>query len=213
MFSNTDMDLIESELSALSNEEYLLRRAKMLLSSGRDPSGARAWLTTAKMMFPNNFEIQYEAYLLEKNEHQPNIRKAAKILSNLFENFGVGGTKGKKEQDLERLWEEIDEMASLLRTPGRENDFLCQVFDSMPRQCRQKILIECAVRRSELLGEAGHVERIRILMLAFHKFPDLIKTHGAECLEYAIEECKNGSYYKEEEAEDNVNDEQISYCQ
>ena len=37
-----------------------------------------------------------------------------------------------KEQDLERLWEEIDEITSLLQTPGRENDFLYQVFESMP---------------------------------------------------------------------------------
>ena len=211
MLSNVDMDFSEEEMSALTNEEYLSARAKMLMSSGRDPLGARAWLTTAKMIFPNNFEIQYEAYLLEKNENQPNIKKAAKLLANLFENFGVGSNKGIKEQDLERLWEEIDEMTSLLRTPGRENDFLFQVFESMPKQCRQKILIECALRQSELQGEGGHVERIRILMLAFHKFPDLIKTHGSECLEYTIEQCKNNAYYKVEETEDSVKDEHTKH--
>ena len=187
------MESIEGKLSSLSNEEYLSARSKMLLSSGRDPLGARAWLTTAKMMFPNNFEIQYEAYLLEKKESKPDIKKAAKILAYLFENFGVTSNKKiKKEQNFEPLWEEIDEMASLLRTPGQENEFLSRVFDSMPRQCRQNILMECALRQSQIAeDERGHLERIRILMLAFKKFPDLIQSHGEECLKYTIEQCKN----------------------
>ena len=73
------MDSIESELSSLSNEDYLSARAKMLRASGRDPLGARAWLTTARMMYPNNFIIQYEAYALEKTENPPNVKKAAKL--------------------------------------------------------------------------------------------------------------------------------------
>ena len=190
------MDSIESQFSTLTNEAYLSARAKMLLASGLDPLGARAWLTTAKMMFPDNFEIQYESYVLEKNEKKPNIKKAAKLFASLFEKFGVeGNIKGKKNTDSDILWKEIDEMAFLLRSPGQENAFLCRVFDAMPRQSRKKILIECAVRRSEIPKEdSGHLERIRILMLAFNRFPDLIKSHGAECLEYIIEECKNSQH-------------------
>ena len=55
---------------------------------------------TAKMMFPNNFEIQFEAYVLEKNENEPNIKKAAKLLANLFENFGTEAKKVKNEKIL-----------------------------------------------------------------------------------------------------------------
>ena len=185
------MDSLESELSSLTNEDYLSARAKRILASGNDPLGARAWLTTAKMMFPNNFEIQFEAYVLEKNENEPNIKKAAKLLANLFENFGTEAKKVKNENSYNSLWQEIDNMTTLLRTPGQEKAFLCCVFDNMPKLCRQKVLIESALRSSE--HDGGYSERIRILMLAFHKFPDLIEAHGGECLEYTIEECKHTS--------------------
>ena len=204
--TTVDMDSIEGKLSSLSNEDYLSARSKMLLSSGRDPLGARAWLTTAKMMFPDNFEIQYEAYLLEKKEAQPDIKKAAKILAYLFENFGVSSNKKvKKEQNFAPLWEEIDEMTALLRTPGQENEFLSRVFDSMPLKCRQNILIECSLRQSQNVeDERGNLERIRVLMLAFNRFPDLIQSHGQECLKYTIEQCKDQISNKKIDSKDSL---------
>lgn len=39
-----------------SDEEYLVNRAKEELK--RDPHAARAWMLTAKSLFPNNFSVQ-----------------------------------------------------------------------------------------------------------------------------------------------------------
>jgi integrator complex subunit 10 len=40
----------------VSDEDYLVNRAKDELK--RDPSAARAWMLTAKSLFPNNFSVQ-----------------------------------------------------------------------------------------------------------------------------------------------------------
>jgi integrator complex subunit 10 len=40
----------------VSDEEYLVLRAKDALKS--DPFAAKAWMITAKTLFPNNFAVQ-----------------------------------------------------------------------------------------------------------------------------------------------------------
>ena len=49
-----------ADLTKLSDEDYLVARARQ--ERDRDPAGAKAWMITAKLMFPKNFSIQYEAY-------------------------------------------------------------------------------------------------------------------------------------------------------
>ena len=51
---------IDADLNKLSDEDYLVARARQ--ERERDPAGAKAWMITAKLMFPKNFSIQYEAY-------------------------------------------------------------------------------------------------------------------------------------------------------
>ena len=187
------MDLSESELSSLSNEDYLSARAKL----------SRHFALTAKMIYPNHFGIQYEAYVLEKNEGRRNAKHAAKLLANLFDNFCVGAngkTKKDSKENCERLWEEIDDVVNLLRTPGQEDAFLYHVFEQMPVESQQKILLECSNRRGNLAG-GDPLEKVRILMLTFLRFPKLINSHGSECLEFIIEECKNPMPKKSNENE------------
>jgi integrator complex subunit 10 len=47
----------------LSDEEYLVFRAKEELK--KDPYAARAWMLTAKSLFPQNFniQVQYEVHI------------------------------------------------------------------------------------------------------------------------------------------------------
>lgn len=44
-----------------------------------DPSSAKAWILTAKTLYPNAFNVQYEAYLLERDSK--NYEEAAKCFS------------------------------------------------------------------------------------------------------------------------------------
>ena len=46
----------DNELNHLSDEEYLLYRAKE--EQNRDPCAAKAWLITAQTLLPKNFGIQ-----------------------------------------------------------------------------------------------------------------------------------------------------------
>jgi integrator complex subunit 10 len=47
---------VVGDMSAVSDEEYLVLRAKDALKS--DPYAAKAWMITAKTLFPNNFAVQ-----------------------------------------------------------------------------------------------------------------------------------------------------------
>jgi integrator complex subunit 10 len=47
---------VVGDMSAVSDEEYLVLRAKDALKS--DPYTAKAWMITAKTLFPNNFSVQ-----------------------------------------------------------------------------------------------------------------------------------------------------------
>lgn len=61
------------------NEMYMVRQAQSLRKS--DPSSAKAWILTAKTLYPNAFNVQYEAYLLERDAK--NSEKAAEYFSTM----------------------------------------------------------------------------------------------------------------------------------
>lgn len=54
-------------MDVLSPEQYLIKKAQAAQSRD-DPYEAKAWIITAKALFPQDFLIQFEAYMLEKNE-------------------------------------------------------------------------------------------------------------------------------------------------
>lgn len=53
-------------MEILSPEHYLINKAKAAQS--RDAYEAKAWIITAKTLFPQDFFIQFEAFCQEKNE-------------------------------------------------------------------------------------------------------------------------------------------------
>ena len=71
------------------------------------------FLNSRFFIHPGNFNIQYEAYSMMKDEE--NANDAAKAFQELFKEF-VG-----KSKSVEKLWSELDEMIEILATPGREN--------------------------------------------------------------------------------------------
>lgn len=43
-------------MDASSEEEYVIKKAKLTHTS--DPFAAKAWILTAKTLYPNNFDVQ-----------------------------------------------------------------------------------------------------------------------------------------------------------
>uniref|UniRef100_A0A8P4JZ09 Integrator complex subunit 10 n=1 Tax=Dicentrarchus labrax TaxID=13489 RepID=A0A8P4JZ09_DICLA len=52
-------------MSAQKDCEFLVKRARELVSE--DPCAAKAWLITARTLYPADFNIQYEMYIIERN--------------------------------------------------------------------------------------------------------------------------------------------------
>lgn len=59
------------------SEIYMVKQAQSVRHS--DPSSAKSWILTAKTLYPNAFNVQYEAYLLERDSK--NYEEAAKCFS------------------------------------------------------------------------------------------------------------------------------------
>lgn len=102
----------------LTDEEYVIQRAKSVLQT--DPVAAKAWMITAKTLYPNNFSVQFEAYKIEKNAGH--VKEAAKYFSDLL---------GKFQQETE-FWQEIDNVTAALQAEtdsnNAEGQVLCEMF-------------------------------------------------------------------------------------
>ena len=161
----------ETELSHLSDEDYLVARSKLLRQS--DPAASKSFMITAKLMFPNNFSIQFEAYNLEKTEGKSS--EAAKYLRSMCDAF-------KSEKGLQG---EIDKILTALDTKETpEQKLLADIFDKLPRETQQKILLDSAQKCGDTDTYAKQ------LIIAFERFPDLIPVHGAKLLSNVVAKCK-----------------------
>ncbi|PSN56704.1 hypothetical protein C0J52_00031 [Blattella germanica] len=112
--------IIGGDDSTISDEEYLVLRAKDALKS--DPYAAKAWMITAKALFPNNFAVQFEAYQIEKAAK--NVKEAAKCFSAIF----------KKFQDETEMWGEVQALTTSLRSDTNDADavFHRDMFSHIP---------------------------------------------------------------------------------
>lgn len=54
------MDILES----LPDEDYVIQRAKLALKKS-DPLYAKAWMITAKCLYPDNFGVQVNKFLVQ----------------------------------------------------------------------------------------------------------------------------------------------------
>lgn len=141
----------------LSDEEWLVSRARLCIKS--DPCGAKSWMITARSLFPQHFEIQFEAYSLEKIGR--NVKEAAKLLEEMFLTF----------PNETRLWTEVQSILEALQSES-SNSFLTEIFAALttPTQCQ--MLISLSNKMTDIL------EQCRLLLLAMRKFTSLVNEHG-----------------------------------
>ncbi|KRT82763.1 hypothetical protein AMK59_4050 [Oryctes borbonicus] len=153
------MDILS--LYNLSDEEYVIQRAKNALIT--DPISAKAWMITAKTLYPNNFGVQFEAYRIEKTAGH--LKEAAKCFSDLI---------GKFHQHLE-FWDEINKVTSALKIDSDldvEKQFLSKMFKHIPPEIQHKLLLITADHCEDTM------EHCKLLLLLLQKFPSAIPNHA-----------------------------------
>ncbi|XP_031333411.1 integrator complex subunit 10 [Photinus pyralis] len=153
---------MEAELLNLSDEEYVVQRAKRALKI--DPVAAKAWMITAKTLYPNNFAVQFEAYKIEKEAGH--LKEAAKYFSDLL---------GKFQREPE-FWQEIENVTAALRYEHDASDtdkhFLCEMFKHISFDVQHQLLLFTAEHCEDTM------EHCKLLLLLLQRFPNAISTHG-----------------------------------
>ncbi|CAF4761491.1 unnamed protein product [Pieris macdunnoughi] len=134
-----------------SDEDYIISRAKE--AQKHNIHSAKAWMLTAKTLFPTNFKIQFEAYLMEKQSG--NVQEAAECFSSLM------GSR----QNLSDLLPEISLIANALKS--NEPCFLCQMFDKISPD------IQLTILKTSVENSDDTMEHCRLLVLLLKKFPQL----------------------------------------
>ncbi|XP_048236906.1 integrator complex subunit 10-like isoform X1 [Haliotis rufescens] len=160
----------------LSDVEWLVMRARGF--SKTDIFAAKAWLITARSLFPRCFLIQFESYQLEKSSK--NVKDAAKHLEEMLKNF-------PNEQ---RLWIEVHTILEALQTEAtdQKSSFHTEIFAAFPTHIQCQMLLNVAEKISNVL------ERCRLLLLAMRKFPNLVVEHGLKLVELLmVEERQSGA--------------------
>ncbi|XP_037049863.1 integrator complex subunit 10 isoform X2 [Bradysia coprophila] len=151
-----------------AGENYLISKAK--LSQSTDPFAAKAWILTAKTLYPNNFGVQFEAYLIEKSAN--NYEEAAKCLSYIVMTF---------QNQPPELWTEVTQLTSALRileggtTP--EQEFYVKMFQHISYEVQHKILL-LTVNHSD-----NNLDHCKLMLLLLKRFPQTIQTHSPRLLD------------------------------
>ncbi|KPI93815.1 Integrator complex subunit 10 [Papilio xuthus] len=136
----------------VTDGDYIIIRAKQAQSENNIYS-AKAWMLTAKTLFPTNFKIQFEAYLMEKQSG--NVQEAAECFTSLL----------MSRQNVSKLLPEILSIANALKS--NEPSFLSQMFDNICPDMQLTIL-KTSVENSD-----DTMEHCRLLVLLLKKFPQL----------------------------------------
>ncbi|XP_053952637.1 integrator complex subunit 10 [Anastrepha obliqua] len=167
----------------ISDEQYLVSQAQKLRST--DCASAKAWLITAKTLYPTNFSILFEAYKLERDAN--NLEEAAKCFSNIALTF--------QNQNVE-LWKEINELTNALRAPENEitpaQEFYVKMFQHVSYDVQHKILL-LTVNNTE-----NSIHQCKLLLLILKRFPQAAITHSPRLLEMIADGMKqNPQKYQE----------------
>ncbi|KAF3825419.1 hypothetical protein GH733_005401 [Mirounga leonina] len=106
-------------MSAQGDCEFLVQRARELVQ--QDLWAAKAWLITARSLYPADFNIQYEMYTIERNAER--TAYAGRLLYDMFVNF----------PDQPVVWREISIITSALRNDSqdKQTQFL-RICDVLP---------------------------------------------------------------------------------
>ncbi|BFZ12741.1 hypothetical protein BsWGS_15780 [Bradybaena similaris] len=159
----------------LSDVDWLVMRARNFPKT--DPYSAKAWLITAKSLYPQSFVIQFESYLVEKSSK--NVDEAARILQDMLQNFPHESV----------LWSEVHSiLESLQKEPQDQKvSFLTDLFAAIPTSTQCLMVLRVSESISDVL------DRCQLLLLAMKKFPNLVQEHGLKLIELLLkEETKSG---------------------
>ncbi|XP_069482755.1 integrator complex subunit 10 isoform X2 [Ambystoma mexicanum] len=156
-------------MSAQGDCEFLVRRARELVKD--DVWAAKAWLITARSLYPADFNIQYEMYTIEKNAER--TASAGRLLYDMFVNF----------PDQPVVWREISVITSALRNDSQDKQtlFLRGLFETLPGRIQCEMLLKATEQCFNTL------ERAEMLLLLLRRFPETVVQHGVNLGETLLE--------------------------
>ncbi|XP_069711589.1 integrator complex subunit 10 isoform X3 [Phaenicophaeus curvirostris] len=147
-------------MSAQGDCEFLVKRARELVPG--DLWAAKAWLITARSLYPADFNIQYEMYTIERNAER--TASAGRLLYDMFVNF----------PDQPAVWREISVITSALRNDSqdKQTQFLRGLFETLPGRVQCEMLLKATEQCFNTL------ERAEMLLLLLRRFPETVVQHG-----------------------------------
>uniref|UniRef100_A0A8C2VS78 Integrator complex subunit 10 n=1 Tax=Chinchilla lanigera TaxID=34839 RepID=A0A8C2VS78_CHILA len=147
-------------MSAQGDSEFLVQRARELVP--QDLWAAKAWLITARTLYPADFNIQYEMYTIERNAER--TATAGRLLYDMFVNF----------PDQPVVWREISIITSALRNDSqdKQTQFLRSLFETLPGRIQCEMLLKVTEQCFNTL------ERSEMLLLLLRRFPETVVQHG-----------------------------------
>ncbi|XP_037316659.2 integrator complex subunit 10 isoform X2 [Pungitius pungitius] len=156
-------------MSAQKDCEFLVKRARDLVSD--DPCAAKAWLITARTLYPADFNIQYEMYIIERNAER--TASAGRLLYDMFINF----------PDQPVVWREISVITAALRSDSQDKhaQFLRGLFETLPGRVQCEMLLKATEQCFNTL------EKAEMLLLLLKRFPDSVVQHGINLGEKLLE--------------------------
>ncbi|XP_034108742.1 integrator complex subunit 10 [Drosophila albomicans] len=161
--------------SVEENENYMVKQAQNVRKT--DPSSAKAWILTAKTLYPNAFNVQYEAYLLERDSK--NYEEAAKCFSVIATSF--------TNQHAE-LWQEVNALTNALRNENEntpEQDFYVKMYKHLAPEVQHNIFVHTINNSGDNLQQCIHS-----YILMFNKFPKTAMWQAPRLLEMLAEGMK-----------------------
>ncbi|XP_037116740.1 integrator complex subunit 10 isoform X1 [Syngnathus acus] len=156
-------------MSAQKDCEFLVKRARELVPD--DPCAAKAWLITARTLYPADFNIQYEMYIIERNAERTSC--AGRLLYDMFLNF----------PDQPIVWREISVITAALRsdTQDKHSQFLRGLFETLPGRIQCEMLLKATEQCFNTL------EKAEMLLLLLKRFPESVVQHGVSLGETLLE--------------------------
>ncbi|MBN3283486.1 INT10 protein, partial [Polyodon spathula] len=156
-------------MSAQGDCEFLVKRARELVNE--DPWAAKAWLITARTLYPSDFNIQYEMYITERNAER--TASAGRLLYDMFVHF--------PEQPV--VWQEISVITAALRNDcqDKQTQFLRGLFETLPGRVQCEMLLKATEQCFNTL------EKAEMLLLLLRRFPESVVQHGVSLGETLLE--------------------------
>ncbi|XP_075717657.1 integrator complex subunit 10 isoform X2 [Rhinoderma darwinii] len=156
-------------MAGLGDCDFLVRRARELVME--DTCAARAWLITARTLYPQDFNIQYEMYNIERNAER--TASAGRLLYDMFVNFS----------DQPVVWREINVITAALRNDlqDKQTQFLRGLFEALPGRVQCEMLLKATEQCFNTL------ERAEMLLLLLRRFPETVVQHGVSLGETLLE--------------------------